>query len=539
MVKSLGIELSTQTAKIIVLDSEKGVVYRTSIDYDSRFPKYRTKKGVLHSDNKEKKHTSPKMLVEVIDECFEQMERDNVNLSDVGAIKLDGMQHCTVYANGNLERVLKRIREYDCEDGSLIEYFNRFPSFSRATAPIWEDRTTEKQCAELTQILEPLGGIINLTGNKAEMRFPAAQIMKFVEEDPNGYEKTRHIQILSAFATSILAGRTAPVDMGDGWGSNLNTLDIISPSFDVRISGAIDRWIVEKSGVQQGLYEKLGQMTHYDAAVGRVANYFVEKYGVNPNAVVLAGTGDNPATLLGAGGGLVLSLGSSYTLNGMQSKVMPSNGEDNVFGFIPGKSMSLVCFTNGGKLHEEFLRRYLKISKKKLTTQEWADYEAFAERGSRNEHLMLPYQFAESVPVAPVGVVRDGFDDENAVINIAALYLSQMAAVRNHSRHMQIPSEICMVGGAGESIIARRITANMFNRKTYNIKDSKFAAPLGCAIAAMRYALGISYEEAIERFVQKEPKSVISPTEQEVERMKGVTKRYEQLEKDYLQSIRK
>jgi len=34
---------------------------------------------------------------------------------------------------------------------------------------------------------------------------------------------------------------------------------------------------------------------------------------VNPDAVVLAGTGDNPATLPGCGGRLVISLGSSYS----------------------------------------------------------------------------------------------------------------------------------------------------------------------------------------------------------------------------------
>ncbi len=64
-------------------------------------------------------------------------------------------------------------------------------------------------------------------------------------------------------------------------------------------------------------------MVHYDTVLGPIAPYFVRRYGMNPGAVVLAGTGDNPATLLGCGGQAVVSLGSSYTVNGQMKRDRP------------------------------------------------------------------------------------------------------------------------------------------------------------------------------------------------------------------------
>jgi xylulokinase len=527
MVKTVGLELSTQSAKIIVLDSEKGVVYKKKFEYEERFPSYGTDGGVLPSDTGER-HTSPAMLTEAVEECFKQMKIDDVDLSDVKFIKLDGMQHCSVYTGPGLEAAL--MRSGTDARFPLVGYVRG--SFTRNTSPIWEDRTTTAQCKKLTDILAPSGGIVNLTGNKAEERFPAAQIMKWIKEHPEEYTRTTHIQLLSAFATSLLTGQIAPVDTGDGWGTNLNTLDINSPAFNSITANTIETHLgLQKSG---HLFETLGKMVPYDTVVEEINPFFVHKYGVNPEAKVLAGTGDNPATLLGCGGGLFLSLGSSYTLNGVQEQVQPSNGEDNVFGYIPGKSMSLVCFTNGGKLHDNFVRKYVlgnEEDERKLTAEDWAKYEEIATKEGFGQHLMLPYLLAESVPVAPAGIKREGFDDKDAAKNISALYFSQMAALRAHSRHMQPPNEIAIVAGGGKSTVMRQLAANVFNKKTYTIEDQDYAAPLGCAMAAMRHALGCSYEEIASKFVQRKPGSVATPDPVVVERLKPAVAAYERFEK--------
>lgn len=524
MARTLGLELSTQSAKIVVLDESENVIYKKTFSYDERFPAYQTEGGVLRLGTGER-HTSPYLLVEALDACFQHMKEDGVELGRIDAIKLDAMQHCTVYLGENFGKVL----EQSARDAgkALVELFRENDVFTRETSPIWEDRTTAKEVQELTCLLKQLGGVVALTGNRAEKRFPAAQIMKWMKQNPIEYSRTRHILLLSAFATSILAGKVAPVDTGDGWGTNLNTLDIDKPSFDSRISSSIQSFLHAK-----GLLDMLGSMAPYDEPVGRINRYFSERYGVNPDATVLAGTGDNPATLLGCGGGLVLSLGSSYTLNGIQKEVSPSNGEDNVFGFIPGKSMSLVCFTNGGKLHKEFLRKYaLKGSNREVTAEDWAAYESIATEEGFGSHMMLAYLLPESVPVAAAGIVRQGFDEQDAQKNISALYFSQIAALRVHSRHMEIPPEICLAAGGGKSPVIRQLAANIFDRTVYTIKNAEYAAPLGCAIAAMRFVLGISYEDAARRFVRKVPESVTQPVKSEVERLKPAVERYDSFER--------
>jgi xylulokinase len=189
-------------------------------------------------------------------------------------------------------------------------------SITRKTSPIWEDRSPVKEAAYLARVLEEYDSIEALTGNRAELRFPAAQVLKWASQAPHEYYRTAHIFLSSAFLTSILAGKIVAVDTGDGWGTNLNTLDIEHPGWSNVVLKVVDGYLdTPKTGLS--LWDKLGEMAHFDTPVGKISPYFAKKYGINPDALVLAGTGDNPATLLGCGGRTVISLGSSYTINGV------------------------------------------------------------------------------------------------------------------------------------------------------------------------------------------------------------------------------
>ena len=223
---SLGLEFSTQSAKMVLLDlNECRVAYGESFDYDSRFPEYRTQGGVLPGDVPAVRHTSPFMLLEALDHAFRKMLDDGLDLSSITVIKTDGMQHCSVYTDHTFEQ---RLRTMDASR-SLITQLG--PSISRKTSPIWEDRSPVEETAYLIDALEAQGGIERLTGNRAELRFPAAQILKWARESMEEYEQTVHILVLSAFITAILRGGVAPVDTGDGWGTNLNHLDIDHPGW--------------------------------------------------------------------------------------------------------------------------------------------------------------------------------------------------------------------------------------------------------------------------------------------------------------------
>ena len=335
--------------------------------------------------------------------------------------------------------------------------------------------------------------------------------------------------------TSILSGRVAPVDTGDGWGTNLNHMDIRNPGWSAPVLESMNRFFLDRD-IRTDLLTKIGVMDHYDATTGKIAPYFAQKYGVNPEAIVLTGTGDNPATLLGCGGETVISLGSSYTVNGMSKTLAPSlKGEYNIFGYIPGTTMALSVFTNGSKLHDHFLRRYLfHGTDEEITAGDWEAYVQAAGpfRLEEDEYLMLPYRQAESVPLRPSGILRQGFDEADAKTNIRALSVSQVLSLRLHSSHLSDPTSICVVGGGAKNPFLMQLIADVFRAEVYNIRHADFAAPLGCAVGGARQVRDISYEDAARRYVQKDEGSVRSPNPNAPMNVQRLLDRYRILEEE-------
>lgn len=526
---ALGIDFGTQSVKVLLLDVHGAAVMHTdSFDYDTAFPEYGTEGGVLQNKGSVTRHTSPLMLLEALDLAFGRLQKGDVDLGSIGAIKIDAMQHCTVYAD---ESFGERVESLDAQLSLLAQLDS---SITRRTSPIWEDRSPVREAEYLTKELEKHGSIQALTGNRAELRFPASQILKWARESPGDCARTAHIFLLSAFLTSVLAGKVAPVDTGDGWGTNLNTLDIRMPGWSDAALKIADEYLQESSA-GPSLRDMVGYMVHYDTVLGPVAPYFVRRYAVNPSAIVLAGTGDNPATLLGCGGRGVVSLGSSYTVNGQMREIVPSaSGEYNVFGYTPGNAMALTVFTNGAKVHEFFLDKYLP--KEGLGTDVDSRWEAYVSAAGeavvqKDEPLMLPYLRDESVPLRPAGIVRDEFNDTDARVNVRSLHISQVLSLKLHSGHLSQTDALCVVGGAGRNRLLRQLIADVFHSNTYNIRHAGFAASLGCAISGARTILGLSYEEAASRFVQIDEASSARPLESNRNPVRKLLRRYEALEK--------
>jgi len=526
---ALGIDFGTQSAKAMVLDVRgTGVVHTDSFDYDTAFPKYGTEGGVLQSNNPLIRHTSTLMLLEALDLVFGRLQRNGVDLGSIGAVKIDAMQHCTVYADSSFG---ERVGSLNAGQSLLTQLQT---SITRRTSPIWEDRSPVKEAEYLAKEMESSGSLLRLTGNRAELRFPASQIMMWASESPDEYARTAHISLLSAFLTSVMAGKVAPVDTGDGWGTNLNNLNIRQPGWSDAVIRAADEYTGSRNA-GLSLRGRLGEMVHYDTVLGTIAPYFVRRYGISPRAVVLAGTGDNPATLLGCGGQAVVSLGSSYTVNGQMRKIVPSaSGEYNVFGYMPGKAMALTVFTNGAKVHEFFLDKYFPKGRQGTDADSrWEAYVSAAGEAvlQEDERLMLPYLRDESVPLRAAGIIRDGFDDQDARVNIRSLHVSQVLSLKVHSGHLSRTDALCVVGGAGRNRFLRQLIADVFDSSTYNIRHAAFAAALGCAISGARAILNTSYEEAASRFVQIDKASFANPIEANRHPVQKLLRRYEALEK--------
>src|SRR5208283_1979074 len=212
----LGLDSSTQSLSAVVIDLDtRKVVYEKSLNFDQALPQFKTRNGVLHSRDPLVKHSSPLLWAAALDLLFAQMKTDGVALGKILAVSGSGQQHGSVYLNEKAEAALANLDPKK----SLVE--NLEGIFTRKTSPIWMDSSTAKECAEIRKKLGGVKYTASRTGSDTFERFTGPQIRKFYQTDPKAYARTESIALVSSFMASLLAGKVAPIDFGDGAGINL------------------------------------------------------------------------------------------------------------------------------------------------------------------------------------------------------------------------------------------------------------------------------------------------------------------------------
>jgi xylulokinase len=463
----LGLDSSTQSLSAVVIDYDtRKVVYEKSINFDRALPEYGTLHGVLPNPDPLVKHSSPLMWAGALDLLFAEMKKDGVALGEVLAVSGSGQQHGSVYLN---ERITGALIKLDAA-ASLTEGLRG--AFSRATSPIWMDSSTAAECAEIRQKLGGLKAAAEQTGSDTFERFTGPQIRKFFKTEPQAYAQTSSIALVSSFMASLLAGKIAPIDPGDGAGMNL--MDIRSKTWH---PGALE-------ATAPDLRTKLPPLAESSKIVGKVSAYFVKKFGLNPAAQALVWSGDNPCSVIGLGlideGITAISLGTSDTYFGsMKQCRTDDHGEGHVFGSPAGDYMTLICFKNGSLAREKIRDQYgLKT---------WDDFGKALSATPPGNHdaILLPWFEAEIVPrVNQPGIHRFDLDAKDAAANCRAIVEAQMMSMRLHSQWMKVqPACIYATGGASNDVPLLQIMADVMNCRVLRIEVSKSAA-LGAALRA-------------------------------------------------------
>ena len=299
----LGLDSSTQSLSAVVIDyDQRKVVYDKSLNFDRALPHYKTQNGVLPNPNPLVKHSSPLMWAEALDLIFAEMKKDGVALGEMLAVSGSGQQHGSVYLNNHAAAALANLNPQK----TLVE--NLRGVFSRPTSPIWMDSSTAAECAEIREKLGGVKATAQKTGSDAFERFTGPQIRRFYKTEPGAYAQTTGIALVSSFMASLLVGKIAPIDHGDGAGMNLMDIQRKTWHADALKATAPD------------LKEKLPPLAESWKVVGTVSPYFVKKFGLNPNAQTLVWSGDNPCSVVGLGlireGMVAISLGTSDTYFG-------------------------------------------------------------------------------------------------------------------------------------------------------------------------------------------------------------------------------
>jgi len=463
----LGLDSSTQSLSAVVIDLEtRAVVYEKSLNFDRVLPQFKTRHGVLPDRDPLVKHSLPLLWAAALDRLFAGMKRDRVALGEILAVSGSGQQHGSVYLNNTAAGRLGKL-----DPAKSLEQ-NLRGVFSRATAPIWMDSSTTQQCAEIRKQLGGLRATARATGSDTFERFTGPQIRKFYQTEPAAYRQTAHIALVSSFMASLLAGRIAPIDPGDGAGMNL--MDIRRKTWH---AGAL-----RATAPQLG--KKLPPLAASGQVIGKVSAYFVKKYGLNPEALATVWTGDNPASVIGLGlvrpGQVAISLGTSDTFFGKMRQCRTDvQGEAHVFGSPAGGYMTLICFKNGS-LARERIREHYGI-------EDWAAFGRLLAktRPRKNGGILLPWFEAEIVPrVNRPGLHRFDLEEDDAPANCRAIFEAQMMSMRRHSQWMGVAPEcIYATGGASNDTTLLQVMANVMDCPVRRIEIAKSAA-LGAAVQA-------------------------------------------------------
>jgi xylulokinase len=407
------------------------------------------------------------MWVEALDILFGIMKKNEIQLQEIKAISGSGQQHGTVYLNDKFEKKLQNLNPNEF----IVDQID--DCFTRKSSPIWMDSSTSKQCEEIRNALGGMRETIKLTGSNTFERFSGPQIRKFYQENTEEYKNTSIIHIVSSYMASILLGKNAPIDHGDGSGMNL--MNIETKQWDNKALKA----------TAPSLKEKLPNLTKSYDVIGNISPYFIDKYGFNPETLLVAWSGDNPNSLIGTGligkGKVAISLGTSDTYFGyLKRLLLDLNGEGHVFSAPTGDYMSLICYKNGSLAREQIKEKF------NLSWGEFSEILNVIPPGNYGK-IILPYFYPEIVPlVLEPKVYRFGLDENDLEGNVRALIECQFLSMRLHSEWIkEKPEEIYATGGASANKEILQVVADIFNTKVRHFEITNSAA-LGAALRSAK-----------------------------------------------------
>ena len=469
----LGLDLSTQSATALVLDTAKGTtVARARAAFGADFPDRGHPEGFLRGGQGGEVHADPLLWLDGLELALDRLAR-LTDLAQVDAVSVSGQQHGSVYLAAGYEAALADGNRATSLAAKLA------PFLSRRTSPIWMDSSTSAECAEIAAALGGNQAVCDLTGSVATPRFTGPQIRRFAKLEPAAWARTRRVHLVSSFFASVLAGQDAAIDTGDGAGMNL---------MDIRRG---DWSPAALAATAPDLAAKLPPVRPGSTVAGGISAYFVARHGFSPKCQVVIGTGDNPSSLVGMGaskpGKVVISLGTSDTLfAAIEGIRTDSAGLGHAFGNPMGGSMSLVCVRNGS-LAREAIRR-------ECGHADWPAFSAAVDAAPAAVAAVLPMEEPEITPRRPAGRLAFGAAVSKATLPRAAVE-GQALSLRLHSRWVGTPTtRLLLTGGASENPSVAKIFADVFGAPVLRLAVSDSAA-LGAALRAAEAACGAKMAE--------------------------------------------
>lgn len=433
---SLGLSLGQHQLKAVIFNSDLSKVEGQVV------VKYKISDNILS-------------LLEALDLTFLKLS-EFPTLKQVAMIKVSGPEDFGICTSDHFYKCLMTFSGYA---ETLAQHFNgsfTLNSFLKPTqrntdiANDWRDFSPEDSNYPDTALLF---SIKNLSINNKDV-----------------FDKTKNIQFLSSFVTSILAGKRAPVDSSCARISGLQ--------------GSEFSWNESNTNwVSSDLKTKLDQIKNSYENFSYVASYFVEKYGIYREARVLTASGNCAACARGAGGSVFLDTDDKLQLSAVVNKKPSITRSFYLNGIVPGQYLCMVA----------------------------SNYDLVMRI---NTFCEIEQDLIENMYQAPILRADQLMILEK--VKLSSLLISQLAELKSNSKFFE---KIYVTGDMSSNQVFLQACADIFTSELIVFENSTFGAAIGNALSASRKIKESEYDSILNAYFDSTPFKVYTPSNDGINQM--------------------
>ncbi|MCD7740598.1 MAG: xylulokinase [Ruminococcus sp.] len=446
----IGVDCGTSGTKTVLFDEMGNVIASHTVEY----PMYQPKNGYAEQDPADWSDAMITTIKAVID-------KSGVKSDEIVGVGISGQMHGLVMLDN---------------DGNVLR-----------RSIIWCDQRTEQEVEQMNEILGRKK-LIEITANPALTGWTAAKILWVRNNEPEIYDKCRHILLPKDYLRYILTGEFA-TEVSDASGMQL--LDVPHRCWSKEICDALDIDMSMLARVYESC-EVTGTVTAKAAALT----------GLKEGTIVVGGAGDNAAAAIGTG---VAEDGKAFTTIGTSGVVFAHTSDIaidpkgrvhtccaavpnswHVMGVTQGAGLSLKWFRDNFCEAEKETAKYMGVDEYYLMDKEAETVPVGADR-----LLYLPYLMGERTPHLDPNA-RGVFFGLSAMHTKKHMLRAVLEGVSYSLRdcvevfrEMNINvSDMMACGGGGTSPLWRSMLADLYDCPVKTVK-SKEGPALGVALLAL------------------------------------------------------
>ena len=349
-------------------------------------------------------------------------------------------------------------------------------------ALIWCDVRTEKQCAELNQLIGA-EKLIQLTCNPALANFTLTKLMWTRENEPENWARVHSVMLPKDYVRLKLTGERA-TDLADASGTLM--LDVAQRKWSSEILQAVE--------MDQSLLPSLHESPD---VCGKISAEGAEATGLKIGTPVVAGAGDQAAGAVGMGiampGAVSATIGTSGVVFAATDRpALDPKGRLHTFCHaIPGR-WHVMGVTQAAGLSLRWFRDCFgsKFAEQNVDTYEQLTAEAATVPAGAEGLLWAPYLMGERTPHLDPNA-RAAFIGLTASHTRAHVIRAILEGVTFSLRdtftifgEMNVPVNCIRLGGGGAtSVLWRQIQADIYGKEV-EIVEAEEGAAFGAAMLA-------------------------------------------------------